>query len=776
MKRRRAKKKNKSISKETKESNIVDNIVKDNKEIIKINSEEISVQNDKLNEDILNNNINTETKSNDKDKLIETSIDKDKEENAENIERDNNVNFEENHNFKVKEEIDSNKNNEIFNLNEDNNSNEKEIKVENNIIEGKNSNQNILKEDNFIEKVINIEKEEKKEEDNADKNNIGLEKNEIVNAENNNQIIKKEEILEGEKNIKIKNEIKEKKENNTDKKDKEENENQNNENKKNSYKIANIEYEKFIKENAKLYEYIKKVNIPIKIKSPKNNKNEGIKLKNNSLIKIINQSALENEFKIYLTIQIITETFQFETSSNKNITFNSTIQNYIKKINKLNISFHNEQKCNKNDILIRKESFIKIFLQMGKDYNKDIYNYMEFIITEISYEYSNNKKVYVLKGVKILKKLMEQNKLFFINKNDSKDELYNEMNNIIPITNYSITKIFNLFDGGKDTKYLLLNYKIKTEDFIKYENDNKHLFDALVHASDIKSILTKYKIESEKDSLFIFKQEQLNRFKEINIFDLDNYLNITEQKFFNIIGQIKNKKKEIIKLAEEEKNQFIQVIDSLENTKFCNRQYLKLMKEENNIFNQNIHSFDFYDFNNEIITVTNKNLEKFSKEDKIYVQIKIKDNNYLVNKNKILKIYDSWKILYQEDTIDAIDIKKIKEKLKEFDNEKIKILLLDAKIIEHDVIKEIKINEIDEENENKNEKKNNENEINDDNLIIIEEEENEEDKKLRNKGKVVDKEKNKKKMIEYIYSLPQKKTYNIKYKIKTERIPKKKKI
>ena len=99
---------------------------------------------------------------------------------------------------------------------------------------------------------------------------------------------------------------------------------------------------------------------------------------------------------------------------------------------------------------------------------------------------------------------------------------------------------------------------------------------------------------------------------------------------------------------------------------------------------------------------------------------------------------------------------------------------MDANIIEHEVIKEIKINEIYEENENKNEEKNNES--NDNNLIIIEEEENEEDKKLRNKAKVVDKEKNKKKMIEYIYSLPQKKTYNIKYKIKTERIPKKKKI
>ena len=59
-----------------------------------------------------------------------------------------------------------------------------------------------------------------------------------------------------------------------------------------------------------------------------------------------------------------------------------------------------------------------------------------------------------------------------------------------------------------------------------------------------------------------------------------------------------------------------------------------------------------------------KSLESISKEEKTYIEIKIKDKNYLINKNKLLKICDSWKILYQEDTIDAIDIKKIENKQK----------------------------------------------------------------------------------------------------------------
>ena len=668
---------------------------------------------------------------------------------------------------------------------------EKEIYPPNIQIEKeKETEKDILKEENEIK--VNLEKiiikEDKDKDDTKENNNINNNENKKIeenNIKEENLIIKESEL---EKNMEnnIINEESEIKENNDI--------NQNEEN-KNILKIANIEYERFIKENAKLYQYIEKNDIPIVIQNSLFNKKDGIKLKNKSLLKIIKLSSQENEFKIYLTIQIITETFQFETSSNKNITLNQTVKNFITNKNNYNISFpkKEKEKINLDDILVSKESFIKIFSQIGMDYSNNIFDYLEFIITEISYECSRTKKIYVLKGIKCLKKLIEENQLFYINKNK------NNNNEIIPLSNYSTKKIFDLFDGGKDTKYLLINYKIKNEDFINYEKENKIILDKLINSSDVKNMIKKYQIEDQKKSLKILKQEKLDNIQEINISDLDNYLNEVEQKLFSIKDKITNKKKEIVELAEEPNNQYIEVIDSEQNTKFINNQYLKLMKGDDDKFNKNIYSLDFYDYNNDKITVMDKNLDNLSKEEKIYIEVKINDNNYLVNKNKLLKIYDGWKILEQEDAIDSINVIKIGNRLKEYDNEKINIKLLDVNIIVQDIIKEIKINENYEDKNNNNNINNNNNnnsvnskELNkvnekekEDNIIIIEEEENninkinniiDDKRKLRNKDKLEDKEKNKKKiqMMEYFNNLPIKSSYKIKYKVKTERIPKKK--
>jgi len=244
----------------------------------------------------------------------------------------------------------------------------------------------------------------------------------------------------------------------------------------------------------------------------------------------------------------------------------------------------------------------------------------------------------------------------------------------------------------------------------------------------------------------------------------------------NIFNQINNKKKEITKLIEDINNQFIEVVDSSKNIKFINKQYLKLMKGEDDKFNKNIYSFDFYDYNNEIITVMKKNLENLS--DKIYVEIKIDDKNYLLNKNKLLKIYDSWKILGQEDIIDAISTEKIRINTKEYENEQIYITLLDTKIIEQDIMKEIKRKES-EEMQNNYMKIDNQKEKNSlDNIIIIEEKynenENDDEKILRNKRNKDYKIDKTKELFEYINGLPQKNNYSIKYKIKVERVPKKK--
>ena len=104
-------------------------------------------------------------------------------------------------------------------------------------------------------------------------------------------------------------------------------------------------------------------------------------------------------------------------------------------------------------------------------------------------------------------------------------------------------------------------------------------------------------------------------------------MNNAEETLLNIEEQINNKKNEILKLTEEPNNQFIEVIDSNGYIRFINSQYLKLMNVENDKLDKNIYSFDFYDYNNENITVMKKSLENLSKEEKYYVEIKIKDKN-----------------------------------------------------------------------------------------------------------------------------------------------------
>ena len=107
-------------------------------------------------------------------------------------------------------------------------------------------------------------------------------------------------------------------------------------------------------------------------------------------------------------------------------------------------------------------------------------------------------------------------------------------------------------------------------------------------------------------------------------------------------------------------------------------------------------------------------------EENIYLEIKYENKKYLIQKNILLKIYDSWKILNQSEIIDVIEID-------EFNKVKINFELLNINIIEQDIIKDI--NE-----ESLNKEKNN--------------------------------------IFEYVKNLPPKKVYKIKYKVKVTRVPK----
>ena len=473
-------------------------------------------------------------------------------------------------------------------------------------------------------------------------------------------------------------------------------------NKDDLFKITNIEYEKFIRLNEKLFEYIKKSKPTIVVNNDKFNSE--INLESESLIKIIKKANLENEFKIYLTMQIISEKINFE--SNKNLSFNPNTLNYINKIKKYNITFPS----NPTSISLDKKIFEKIFSLMNLDYSKDIFNYIEFIVTQISYKYEKKQKNYIIKGMKNLNKLMQEKKIFYFLLKNGNDK-------IIPLSNYSTQKIFDLFNGGKNTKYLLINYKIKNDEQLEEENTNKFFLDKLINASDVKNILIKYKQKTNNNSLKILEKNQLQKMKEINISDLDDYLFKASDKLLKILEQIKIKKEEIIKKSENENNQIVLITLEGKN-KFINKQYLQQFDTKN------LYSMDIYDYSNKKITLTKKNIEKINEEN-IYVEINFDKKFYLIKKNNLLKMCDSWKTLNQSEIIDVIDIN-------EFKSDKINIELLNIIIIDQDIIKDY--------NEDLG---NNKNKIN---------------------------------IFEYVQNLPKKKVYNIKYKVKVKRVPKIKKL
>ena len=482
-----------------------------------------------------------------------------------------------------------------------------------------------------------------------------------------------------------------------------------NEEKNDLLKITNIDYEKFIKENNNLFEYLLNSKFPLLIQSDKFASE--IDLESSSFIKIIKQAKLENEFKLYLKKQIVTEEINYETYSSKSLTYNPKAQNYIKQIKNYNISFPPN---NAESITVDKKIFEKIFSLMNLNYNIDIYNYITFIIIQVSFKYKEKLLSYKLND-KNLKKLIDKNKIFyFLMGGIGKSKNIN-----IPLSNYSTQKIFNLFNGGKDTKYLLIRYKIKDDEEII---TNGLFLDKLINASDVKNLLIKFKEQLKNNTLKTLENKKLDKIEEINISNLNDFLFNASNKLSDIIAEINMKRDEIYKQSEKSQNQIIS-IDIEGKNKFINKQYLDLLEKNNN---NNIDSIIIYDINNEKIFLSEKNLEnlKGDMEGELYTCIDYEQENYLVKKNDLLKIFDDWKILNQNEIIDVIDIKQ-------FNNIKNKIELSKIKIKEQNDIKDIIYNY---KNKNKNKKR-------------------------------ID-------LFEYVKTLPKKNVYNIRYKHIVEKIHK----
>ena len=480
-------------------------------------------------------------------------------------------------------------------------------------------------------------------------------------------------------------------------------------------KITNINYEKFIKENELLLNYIKKSN-PLLIIHNEKNKNftEEVNLKNKSLIKIINQAGLDYEFKIYITLQIISENVDFETLSRKSFSYNPKLVNYIKSKEKYNIKLNQKKNIN---ISINKNNLYKIFNFMNIYAYEEIINYIELTVTKIFYEYEKSQNLYSLKTAKNIKKLIYNNKIFCVKINNSNNNI------TVLLTNYSINKIFNLNDGGKDTKYLLINYKIKENENISNEDINNKdniYINKLINASDIKNIYLKYYTEKNK----VLNNKKISKINSLNITDLNYFLNSSSDLLNNILSQIYSKKSEILNLSEKIKNQFIKLKLEDNSNIFISKKVLKQLEMENILLKNNIASITTLDYKKEKINIELKYFTNLDEDNDIYIQIEYDKKKYLCKKNDVQKIYDCWKILNQIEAMDVIinDNKHISY------YSKINIELLKLNIIEYNDIINIQYNQ---------------------NYI-----------------------KEKMSLSEYINSLPKKNVYNIKYKVKVKRIPK----
>ena len=157
------------------------------------------------------------------------------------------------------------------------------------------------------------------------------------------------------------------------------------------FKITNINYENFTKINEELFDYILNSKPPIIIH--KDEFNSEINLQSDSLIKIIKKGNLENKLKIYLTMQIVSEKINFETYSSNNLSFNLKAQNYLDEITKFNVFI---QGNNMKNILLDKKSFQKILSFMNMNFSKDVFNYIVFDVTQISYKYEKTNKLNLL--------------------------------------------------------------------------------------------------------------------------------------------------------------------------------------------------------------------------------------------------------------------------------------------------------------------------------------------------------------------------------------------
>ena len=433
------------------------------------------------------------------------------------------------------------------------------------------------------------------------------------------------------------------------------------------------------KKNEQLLNFIKtnsgNINI-LNIYKFKSNYN--IKIQSNSLVNILNKIndklLLFQDFIKFIIISEKKDTISLELDEcyDKYINLinnHETFDIIIKKINEYN----------KNKIKISQKSLLKIFKNLNIRSWEEVFNYIEIMIYEedVSYHFEEYENMGEL-IYSIYNNIFGENNFYIYKKN----------NNIIsPITNYSIKKIFNMLIKDKksdninnniNNKYCIV--KLKDENVLLYEENNKKILDKLLIKNDFKFLYNKYHEDGEMDNKWKItkKEKSLIRQKKPDIIVFNNYLISAEKTLNETLKKIKKIKNELTQKILNENNYFIQIKDINNNIKYINIQYINLVYKNSLYYNQKdkdyIFSFNSPDYIGEKISISiNRNQinDYISKPilDK-YICILNNKNKYLVKVDNLQKILKNMKTLNKKY---KFDIFPPSEQIKDFSLDEINI-------------------------------------------------------------------------------------------------------
>jgi len=314
---------------------------------------------------------------------------------------------------------------------------------------------------------------------------------------------------------------------------------------------------------------------------------------------------------------------------------------------------------NKNSIKISQKSLMLIFKYQSIRLWEDIISYLEIMIYEeysatALYDFDNSNEIIY----NIYSDNIGKNIFYILNNNDV----------LIPISNYSIKRIFNMMVANprnstnsnfNDVNNKYCKIKIKDSHALFYEENNKKLLNKLSLKNDYKylynkyhdngGIINKWEIMEKNNLLVRQKRPNIMEFNKF-LFPIENLLNDILLK----MGKTKDKDKDnLLNKISNENNYFLSVKDINNNLRYINSQYIKLFYLKSLYYNQKdvqyIFNFDVKDYLGERMTISLdksqiNNLKSKPLSDK-YICISKNTNKYLIKVDFLQNILKNCKIL-----------------------------------------------------------------------------------------------------------------------------------